>query len=101
MDSGLRHEEAEMALNAQQFWAWFTPGFWSATIEAHIKTLLTIASPNGQRKVTVTGYGRNSVQTGREANWQLAYQRAFKDYLQHFNEAAANNDLRGDSPPSQ
>lgn len=85
----------------QQFWAWFTPGFWSATIEAHVKTLLSIAGPRGERKLTVTGYGRNSVQTGREANWQLAYQRAFEDYLKQFDEAADNSGLGAASAPAQ
>jgi hypothetical protein len=83
-----------VSADIQQFWAWFTPGFWSATIEAHIKTLLTIVGPQGQRKLAVKGYGRNSVQTGREANWQLAYQRAFEDYLKQFDEAADNNGLQ-------
>lgn len=90
-----------VSADIQQFWAWFTPGFWSATMEAHIKTLLTIVSPQGQRKLTVTGYGRNSVQTGREANWQLVYQRAFEDYLKQFNEAAANNGIDGASARGQ
>lgn len=67
----------------------------SLSIKAHIKTLLTIVSPQGQRKLTIKGYGRNSVQTGREANWQLAYQRAFEDYLKRFDEAASNNGLDG------
>lgn len=66
-------DATHVSADIKQFWAWFTPGFWSATIEAHIKTLLMIAGPSGQRKLTVTGYGRNAVQTGREANWQLAY----------------------------
>jgi hypothetical protein len=85
----------QVSADIQQFWAWFTPGFWSATIEAHIKTLLTIVGPQGQRKLEVKGYGRNSIQFGRLANWQLAYQRAFKDYLKQFDEAAGNNDLNG------
>lgn len=87
-----------VSADIQQFWAWFTPGFWSATIEAHVKTLLTVVSPEGQRKLTVTGYGRNSVQTGREANWQLAYQRAFEDYLKQFDEAADNNGIQATPP---
>ena len=70
-----------------QFWAWFTPGFWTATIEARIKTELQFSGPDGNRSLVVNGYGRNQVQTGREANWQLAYDRAFKDYEKNFREA--------------
>jgi hypothetical protein len=95
VDAGAAPANAtHVSADIQQFWAWLTPGFWSATIEAHIKTLLTIASPSGTRKLTVKGYGRNSIQTGREANWQLAYHRAFEDYLKQFDEAADNNDLQ-------
>jgi hypothetical protein len=86
-----------VSADIQQFWAWFTPGFWSATIEAQIKTLLTIVSPHGQRKLTVKGYGHNAIQVAREANWQLAYQRAFEDYVKQFDEAAENNGLQATS----
>lgn len=90
-----------VSVDIRQFWAWFTPGFWSASIEARIETLLTIDRPQGQRKVTVKGYGYNAIQIGRLANWQLAYQRAFADYLKQFDDAAANNNLQviaGGSP---
>lgn len=73
-----------------QFWAWFTPGFWTATIEAEVKTRLRFSGPGGDRTIEVRGYGRNQVQTGREANWQLAYDRAFKDYEQNLRMAAGH-----------
>lgn len=70
-----------------QFWAWFTPGFWTATIEAKVKTRLHFTGPDGDKSVVVNGYGRNQIQTGREANWQLAYDRAFKSYEANMREA--------------
>lgn len=70
-----------------QFWAWFTPGFWTATIEAKVKTHIQFSGPAGDKALDVTGYGRNQIQTGREANWQLAYDRAFRDYENHLREA--------------
>lgn len=70
-----------------QFWAWFTPGFWTATIEAKVKTRLQFSGPDGSKSIVVNGYGRNQVQTGREANWQLAYDRAFKNYEKNLREA--------------
>ncbi|GAA0240710.1 YajG family lipoprotein [Rhodanobacter caeni] len=82
-----------VSVDIREFWAWFTPGFWAASIEAKLDTLLKIDSPQGQRQVAVKGYGRNSIQVAREANWQLAYQRAFEDYLKQFAEAATNNGL--------
>ncbi len=75
---GANAEHVNVVIN--QFWAWFTPGFWTATIEAKLKTDLQFSGPEGSKSVVVDGYGRNQVQTGREANWQLAYDRAFKDY---------------------
>lgn len=82
-----------ISVDIRQFWAWFTPGFWSASIEAKLDTLLKIDSAQGQRQVTVKGYGYNAIQVAREANWQLAYQRAFEDYLKQFADAADNNGL--------
>lgn len=64
----------------KQFWAWFTPGMWTATIEAKVQTQLQFSGADGNKSIVVNGYGRNQVQTGREANWQLAYDRAFMDY---------------------
>lgn len=87
------HDATRVSAEVRQFWAWLTPGFWSATIEARVTTLLKIDSPKGHRQVLVKGYGRNSIQTGREANWQLAYHRAFEDYLKQFDDAATNNGL--------
>jgi hypothetical protein len=31
--------------------------------------------------LTIRGYGINKGQVARDANWQLAYQRAFEDFL--------------------
>lgn len=82
-----------ISADIRQFWAWFTPGFFAAAIEAKVDTLVKLDGPNGHRQVTVKGYGRNSIQVAREANWQLAYQRAFEDYFKQFAEAASNNNL--------
>ncbi|UGB39656.1 hypothetical protein [Frateuria soli] len=82
-----------VSVDIRQFWAWFTPGMWSASIEARVETLLDIADPKGKRQLDVKGYGYNAIQVARDANWQLAYERAFKDYLKQFDQAAANNGL--------
>lgn len=82
-----------VSVDIRQFWAWFTPGMWSASIEARVETLLDIVDPKGKRQLDVKGYGYNAIQVARDANWQLAYERAFKDYLKQFDQAAANNGL--------
>ena len=86
-------DAVHVKVDIRQFWAWFTPGFWAATIEARLDTLVSIDGPMGHRQATVKGYGRNAIQVAREANWQLAYQRAFEDYLTQFRDAAANTGL--------
>lgn len=78
-------EHVNVVIN--QFWAWFTPGFWTATIEAKVGTHLEFSGASGGKALDVTGYGRNQIQTGREANWQLAYDRAFKDYENNLRQA--------------
>lgn len=82
-----------VSVTIHQFWAWVTPGFWTATIEAKLGTWLRFTGPDGDKSVEVKGYGRNQIQTGREANWQLAYDRAFKDYEKNLREA-----MRGSAP---
>lgn len=82
-----------VSVDIRQFWAWFTPGMWSASIEARVETLLHIVGPRGDRTLDVQGYGYNAIQVARDANWQLAYQRAFEDYLKKFDKAAGNNGL--------
>lgn len=74
-----------------QFWAWMTPGFWTATIEAKLNTSLMFSGPSGEKSIEVAGYGRNQIQTGREANWQLTYDRAFRDYQKNLQQAMRNS----------
>ena len=62
------------------FWAWFTPGFWAVEMEARLKTLLRFEGA-ATREIEVAAYGSNAGQSGRAANWQEAYARAFRDYL--------------------
>lgn len=64
-----------------KFWAWFTPGFWTITFEAHVNYTITLTKPDGPSTLILQGYGRNQGQMASDANWQLAYQRAFQDFL--------------------
>jgi uncharacterized lipoprotein YajG len=65
----------------EEFWAWFTPGFWAVSMEARMKTVLTLRGAAGGSAI-VTGYGTKSAQTGREGNYIQAYERAFENYLE-------------------
>ncbi len=64
-----------------KFWAWFTPGFWTITFEAHVNYTIRLTKPEGPSTMILQGYGRNQGQVASDANWQLAYQRAFQDFL--------------------
>jgi uncharacterized lipoprotein YajG len=82
-----------LKVTVNQFWAWMTPGFWTATIEAKLDTQLVFSGASGERSIEVTGYGRNQIQTGREANWQLTYDRAFRDYQKNLQQAMSSSGL--------
>jgi uncharacterized lipoprotein YajG len=65
----------------QEFWAWFTPGMWYVQFEAVIQCRLTVSKGGTSRTLTVKGHGSNGGQVASDANWNLAYERAFKDFL--------------------
>lgn len=79
----LPEDALKLRVNVDEFWAWFTPGMWAATIEARVKTNIE-ATTDSTRSIEVLGYGENIVQSGRDLNWQQAYDRAFNDYLAKF-----------------
>jgi len=64
-----------------EFWAWFTPGMWSVTFEAKVTCTITIKKADTVTKLTINGYGSNQGQMASDENWQLAYNRAFTDFL--------------------
>jgi hypothetical protein len=63
-----------------QFWGWSTPGMFSIAFEAQLQCTLTLQKGEQTKTVTVLGYGKNNAQVAKDANWQLAYDRAFKDF---------------------
>ena len=71
----------KLQVDINEFWAWFSPGFWSVSMEAKMKIRFDVTDAVGSRRFEVSAYGINKGQSGREANWRLAYDRAFEDYL--------------------
>lgn len=67
----------------EKFWAWFTPGMWTVGFEADLKCGIDFATPSGKQTFDVVGYGLNRGQGASNANWELAYQRAFEDFLKN------------------
>ena len=76
-----------MRVEVDKFWAWMTPYYWMAAIEAKLDTRLEFSGPFGSKTIEVTGYGRNPMKRDRAANWQIAYDRAFRDYEKNLQRA--------------
>ncbi|HEY4248978.1 MAG TPA: hypothetical protein VGM64_19290 [Lacunisphaera sp.] len=72
------------SVSIDQFWAWFTPGFASVSFEARVYCTLTIHKGGNGGTVVIKGNGLNRGQMASDANWALAYDRAFTDFLQKF-----------------
>jgi hypothetical protein len=68
-------------VNIDEFWAWFSPGMWSVSFEARVYCTLIVKQNSDLKTVVIRGYGINKGQVASDANWKLAYQRAFEDFL--------------------
>jgi hypothetical protein len=64
-----------------KFWTWFRPGFWAVSFEADVGCALNLTVDGMTQSLSVQGYGKNTGQVASNANWQLAYARAFEDFL--------------------
>lgn len=80
-------------VDIEQFWAWFSPGFWSVSFEANVQSNLSFSTKSGEKKINVRGYGINKGQVGSDANWALAYERAFSDFLVNLDKALDSEGL--------
>lgn len=85
--SKLGDDGMEVDVEIEKFWAWFTPGFWSVSMESQIETALQVTEAGESREVNVRAYGINRGQTGREGNWVEAYRRGFEDYKAKLDQA--------------
>ena len=63
-----------------QFWGWFTPGFAVVSFEARVYCTMTVTKSDVSSTIVVEGYGSNKGQIASDANWQLAYDRAFNNF---------------------
>ena len=74
----------KMTVNINKFWAWFSPGFASVSFETDLQCDVNFIGDLGDRSLDIRGYGLNKGQVASDANWQLAYRRAFVNFLEHF-----------------
>lgn len=76
-------------VRVDQFWAWFSPGFWAVTFEARVTCTISLDVNGQSRTFVVQGYGKETGQIGSDANWQAAYTQAFEDFLRNFDRELA------------
>ena len=69
-----------------EFWAWFSPGFAYVSFEARVYCTVTVKRGGSTQTFSVQGYGSNHGQVASNENWQLAYTRAFEDFLAKFDQ---------------
>ena len=72
-----------------QFWGWFTPHFATLSFEANVSATITIKHRGKTYELHPKGFGRNQGQVASNANWQVAYSRAFDDFLKNFDSELA------------
>ncbi|MBU3068422.1 YajG family lipoprotein [Aestuariicella sp. G3-2] len=72
-----------ISVDVEKFWAWFTPGMWAISFESNLLCKVNVETENGTQTFKVSGYGLNKGQVASDANWQLAYERAFADFLKN------------------
>ena len=95
LEAGEAAPAGAMRLNVgiKEFWAWFSPGFWAVSMEAKLLIQIDAEGPGGRQSFAVPGYGINKAGAATEANWILAYDRAFEDYLEKQRVAFAEGGL--------
>jgi hypothetical protein len=79
ISSGAATNVVDVVVN--EFWGWSTPGAFSIAFEARVACTLTIKGSTGTQTLRVNGAGRNQAQVASDPNWQLAYHRAFEDFI--------------------
>ena len=87
------HAANRISVDISKFWAWFSPGFASVSFEANVQCEVDVEQSSGRKTVEVKGYGINKGQVASNANWELAFQRAFQDFLENFDKVLSDNEL--------
>ena len=76
-----------ITVDIEQFWAWFSPGFVSVSFESSLQCFLNFENGSQETAISISGYGLNKGQVASDANWLLAYERAFADFLKNLDKA--------------
>jgi len=82
----------QLAVDVNELWAWFSPGFASVSFEAKITTQLQFSGVKTDN-LEVKSYGLNKGQIASNANWELAFSKAFEEYLTNFDRELSQKGL--------
>lgn len=82
-----KNAPATMNVDIEKFWAWFSPGMWAVSFESNLQCSIDVTQKGKKKELKVVGYGVNKGQVASDANWALAYERAFEDFLKNFDKA--------------
>lgn len=74
-----------LAVDVEEFWAWFTPGMWSVSFESRIAASLNAVRGAPDQPLRVKGHGINRGQVASDANWVLAWERGYQSFLEDLN----------------
>ncbi len=83
----------KVTVDINKFWAWFSPGFTSVSFESDVQCEIDFVQSSGNQKFSVKGYGLNKGQMASNANWELAFQRAFQDFLENLDKTMDSSGL--------
>ncbi|WP_018995704.1 YajG family lipoprotein [Hirschia maritima] len=70
----------QLKIDISEFWAWYTPGMFAVKFEAKIGSELNFSGSIDQ-SVAISARSMNKAQIASDANWRLAYKRAFGIFL--------------------
>lgn len=73
----------KLDVDIEKFWAWFSPGMWAVSFDSNLQCKIEFTQASGTTVLDVVGHGVNKGQVASDANWELAYQRAFLDFLEN------------------
>lgn len=86
-------ESMKIDVDIEKFWAWMTPTFFTVNFRSEVVANLTLTGQGKNSTMTIVGNGLNVAQQASNANWALAYTRAFTDFLEKLDVALSEKGL--------
>jgi len=82
---------AEIAVNIEKFWAWFTPGFWALKIEFQSELKIESTLPALQSDTVIKGYAHQKHQAATGGAWVQTMQVGMDDLRSNLSKLFATN----------